>query len=140
MCLLVFRHCAETSSDTQNNLQVVPVECKPCPPGTWNTCQSKPSCRWVIPTKPDDRALGEDIHVFPGGPGQPPNTPTTLEHCLTSPAAVGNCYPCRSVSKCMTCPYHFIGTSNQAEIDTTIAWRCPGRSCKERGGMPAPDA
>jgi hypothetical protein len=53
----------------QTGIQVNRVECKPCAPGTWNTCKEKANCRWFIPQGLDN-TLGEDIHVFPGGPGQ----------------------------------------------------------------------
>ena len=40
-CKLTMILCA-----TQSGLQANKVECKPCAPGTWNTCQLKDSCSW----------------------------------------------------------------------------------------------
>lgn len=52
-------------------------ECKPCKPGTWNSCPSLGSCKWNIPTENVPRdSLGDDIYKFP---------PNKL---------IGSCYPC----------------------------------------------
>lgn len=55
----------------QTGIQVKRVECKPCAPGTWNTCRERANCRWFIP-QGRDTTVGDDIHVFPGGPGKAP--------------------------------------------------------------------
>jgi hypothetical protein len=68
-CVFVFIGGKPDPRSRQTGIQVNRVECKPCAPGTWNTCKEKANCRWFIPQGLDN-TLGEDIHVFPGGPGQ----------------------------------------------------------------------
>jgi hypothetical protein len=110
----------------QDGMQVTPVECKPCPPGTWNTCVLEPSCKWVIPQAVDS-SLGTFIHILPGGPGKPCGTlreqPSQI---LTLRLTVGNCYPCASVSRCWTCNTHYGRITSGTYIDTTTPWKCPG--------------
>ena len=67
--MLVFIGRKPDPRSRQTGIQVKQVECKPCAPGTWNTCKEKANCRWFIPQSMDN-TLGDDIHVFPGGPGE----------------------------------------------------------------------
>jgi hypothetical protein len=68
-CVFVFIGRKPDPRSRQTGMQVNRLECKPCAPGTWNTCKEKANCRWFIPQGLDN-TLGDDIHVFPGGPGQ----------------------------------------------------------------------
>jgi hypothetical protein len=57
----------------EENFQVRKIECKPCTPGTWNTCVDKETCRWYCPFKQqydrpfDSSCVGRHI---PSGPGE----------------------------------------------------------------------
>ena len=84
--------------------QATRLECKPCAPGTWNTCRDKTECRWGIPTSKDRAMLGNEIWSISGGP-------------------VMACYPCQSVRRFNQ---HYVGTVLDVFIDTSLAWKCPG--------------
>jgi hypothetical protein len=59
-----------------------------------------------IPSSAQDGDVGGSIAPILGGP-------------------VKQCFPCSAV---MTYPIHYPGTSRQINIDSSIAWRCPGGS------------
>ena len=89
---------------SQAGFQATRLECKPCAPGTWNTCRDKTECRWGIPTAADKHLLGNEIWTISGGP-------------------VPACYACRYAQYFWT---HYMGTALEVVIDPGLAWKCPG--------------
>ena len=88
-------------------MQLTRVECKPCAPGTWNTCSEKPYCKWSIPTDKNDMAMGGDIQSIKGGP-------------------VGACYPCMALDTCWYCRANYVNTSLESKVGLSATWSCPG--------------
>ena len=113
----------------QNGLQTRRVECKPCPPGTWNTCKTLPNCRWRIPQSSTDTVLGQDIHALRGGPGDYASVLNARCGVPDTSLAVGTCYSCSTIRTCQACRVHYVGTDRETFIETSLAWKCPGMAC-----------
>lgn len=114
-------------------IQVNPVQCLPCPPGTWMTCAEKSNCTWPIPLTASDYNPGKDFWMPKNSDGKyytPIGTCLPCESAGSSKSHYGD-YPGKASFIQATPSYEFTTTSPEART-VGLPWYCPGGNLAPR--------
>lgn len=104
-----------------------PIQCQPCPPGTWMTCIEKSSCTWPIPTSRDAYNPGLDfwnVKDYNGKYIVPVGTCLPCEKAGSSKSHHGD-DPAKA-SFIEAVPSNAFISTAPAERTEGLPWRCPG--------------